>query len=452
MICAIFAISRINGTHSHQENSTTSLLIAPYTSKVEPFQTLTTFTVQNVTMFQKETEVSSTQDAEEASGEGSVAFEFETLLECCKAFDDGIQDNCTCASTNELCKEWFCIDGTANSTVEPEKVERKIHPKQIVHLKIDVIIACISIAVGISGMIGNFLVIIFYLNRKQCVGHFKLLISILAFCDLFLSVVLVINNIPNTWTKKWQYGLVICKLLISIYDLGAFFNTGIITLIAVERYLAIVHALSRRQIDRRTSYGMLMFNFLLATAVVSPQWVVLKIQDNAFCSEQWPHNWQSLTYVYFILLTYFLLPCCVIGYSYITSIKSLYEVDQHTSHDNASMHSQRVQENRQVLRTLVSIMVIYVLFHLPTRVVWLTFNHVGDINKLSETTYLTLKYISLTLYPFNVIANPLVYCLLHPNFRQFALRGLRRIKCLRCILSNTSISTESQVTQLDTVV
>ena len=295
------------------------------------------------------------------------------------------------------------------------------------HATLERVRASISLVCAIAGIIGNGLVIAVYTWMKGKLSKHKMLICMLAASDFLFAIILLVIVIPIFWTSKWIYGTAMCKVLIGFNDLGVLLAMGIILIIAFERYYGITQPLQRLSggMSTKQVWIFLAINLAAAVAMIIPEMVVLDLPNGVeICQENWPNQYSSLIYTYVLLGFYFIVPICIITYLYTESIAALKEFAGKEVKGNIEnpLEAQRKQEqhqnNRRIMLILIGILVSFVVLVLPNRLVWVVFSHVEDMTKLSETTYLALKYVAMMPYPFHVAINPVIYCLCDRQFRR----------------------------------
>ena len=166
-------------------------------------------------------------------------------------------------------------------------------------------------------------------------------------------------------------------------------------------------------------------NLVAAVAMIIPEIVVLDLPDGVeICRENWPNQYSSLIYAYVLLSLYFVVPISITTYLYTESIKALMESANKEVKGNIQnpievrRKQEQHQSNRRIMFILTSILVGFVVFLLPNRLVWVVFSHIDDMNKLSQTTYMALKYVAMIPCPFHAATNPIIDCLCDRQFRR----------------------------------
>lgn len=351
-----------------------------------------------------------------------------TLEEFCLAIK---MANCTCEHLPPSFP--FCRDDKNASKLE-------IHDNLIIQTEhaydkvSERIRATITTIASILGIIGNSLIIAVSGKRGYSIGRCKLLIVVLALCDLIFAIFQLMIIIPLFWTLEWLYGVAMCKILISGNTLGSLLAIGIILIIAIERYVGITLPFSYG-LSRRVRYLLIIINCILGIAVITPYALVLTVTQDGICQEQWSSK-PSLFYKWLLLILYFVCPATVISILYFRIIRTLYIHVQDNADLNANDYQnqvKRLKDNKRVMIIFICVLLAFLLLVLPNQLVWVIFEHLrheyGNLSRLSIAAYKILKYVALIPYPFHVCCNPLIYALIDGNLRKELISMCRH--CLK---------------------
>ena len=425
-------------------------MVFNFTASKVPTDTPSQVTASEAVTTETPTEIITETTTEEEEGVPEIS----TLCEFCeKALGMTNMMNCTCDNLLPMLPgviEPFC--GANERKCDEEEVIDKgteyLTFGALEHLRVSV-----SLIASIVGIIGNILVIAVYSKVKISLSKCRLLITMLAFCDLAFAVILFTVVIPSIWTPKWIYGNLGCKLLIGFNDLGVLVAMGIILVIAVERYIGITRPL-KRGLSKKKVIVALTINYVAAVAMIIPEMFVLNVtEERQLCTEKWSHKHSSLIYTYVLLVVYFVAPCLAIAYLYIASISALHGFVKQQPEDRienpAEKHrmEERRKDNKRIMLILITILISFICFVLPNRLIWVIFAHLGeDINNLTTSRFLVLKYIALLTYPFHVAINPVIYCVCDRTFREKIIKFVRDMPVKRLSTRGAAYSTSRGTT------
>ena len=358
---------------------------------------------------------------------------FEDLSPFCETINITDPQDCTCEYIQSLYDDFPCQHSQNNSIHE---IKVNYGYKGI----LDKTHASLGIIAGVVGILGNLMVIHYYVKTNSSLNNCKLLICLLALCDTFFAVVYIIIEIPSFWTAKWIYGSTMCKVLFSISDLGAHLAIGVVVIIALERYYGIAKPFENPGLSRGVVVLLLLTNIAISLATTVPAYLVYEntvptylVYEQRYkskCQKYWPDMKSKKAFAYANLVTYIIIPTVIITYVYVTSIKTILNLDREESIRNRQMKLQRAKENRRITITLVGIMVMFIVCVLPNHAVRVAISHIENIGQqLTRDQYLAMKYIALFPYPFHVAMNPIVYCCMQSAFRTYMSQW--RVNCLR---------------------
>lgn len=360
-----------------------------------------------------------------------------------------------CGMTKESVRKTMYVDGDINTICAEENVTeeqcvcpdlKETHPSvgAICDLlndeNIQVEISCsldnrikaqaqFTIVASVFGVIGNLLVLVVRSQQWKNSIHYKL-ISGLAFADLLFSILQIVYHVPKIVVGcKWPYGLAMCKILHSLLGLSYSIDLGFIVIIAVERYIAIVHPFSDLLTEGRVCM-LLAVNLVFSLISVIPSFEVLTINDVGRCVENWDgYAFTSLTYSWVLLIVYFLLPVIITAVLYRSSMFALKRsLKRRMSAVSEASKSRLALENRRILLVLSALLVALVILVSPNRIIWIVLDYVGA-NNIDTSTLTTLKILGIVPYSLHIIVNPVIYSLVDKRFRnnaKFLLMHLKR--------------------------
>ncbi|XP_041799095.1 C-C chemokine receptor type 2 isoform X1 [Chelmon rostratus] len=141
------------------------------------------------------------------------------------------------------------------------------------------------------GLLGNATVLWFLLRHIRLKTMADVCLLNLALSDLILAVSLPL------WAYNSQ-SVAICKLMTGVYQLGFYSGTLFVTLMSVDRYLAIVHAVAAMR-ARTLSYGITasITIWVISVSVAIPQVIFASLEidpdDNSWqCQPLYPEDMQ----------------------------------------------------------------------------------------------------------------------------------------------------------------
>ena len=280
----------------------------------------------------------------------------------------------------------------------------------------------VKVTVSFIGVLGNSLVLFIAIRTWKESTRFRRIIGILALADLIFALVEIVTAAPLFWTCKWVYKTFFCKTFKGIINFGGLFALSLVTIIALERYLAITKPFSRSKFQLPFWLWPLLA-FIFSAASVIPVFVVYGIDDNGICLEEWKEGSNgSLIYSWYLLLGTFIIPMGIISYFYYCVVKKMWANTRNlqTTGNNKEILKQRDQTNKRVMVILLAIAVAFFVCVFPNRIIWVILDIIGTDN-MASTTFRIWKYTTIFPYLFHVSVNPFIYSFIDKKFKNQVL-------------------------------
>ncbi|XP_029914193.1 somatostatin receptor type 5 [Myripristis murdjan] len=282
-----------------------------------------------------------------------------------------------------------------------------------------VLIPLIYIIVCIIGLGGNTLVIHIVLHYSKTESVTNIYILNLAIADELFMFSLPFLAAQNT-LQSWPFGSFMCRLVMTVDSINHFTSIFCLTLMSIDRYLAVVHPI-RSSKWRRPQVAKVVNGtvWALAFLVVLPVVIFANIQKaGGTCNIAWPKPteiWQAAFIIYTSTVGFFcpLLIICLCYLLIVVKIRSSGKKVHATS-------TKRRKSERKVTRMVVIVVAVFVFC-------WLPFYALNIVNLLVSLPpdYHGLYYFVVVLGYANSCANPIVYGFLSDNFK----RGFRKALC-----------------------
>ncbi|XP_050996285.1 C-C chemokine receptor type 8 [Acomys russatus] len=270
------------------------------------------------------------------------------------------------------------------------------------------ILYCILLVLG---LLGNSLVILVLVACKKLRSITDIYLLNLAMADL-----LFVFSFPfQTYylLDQWVFGTAVCKVVSGFYYLGFFSSMFFITLMSVDRYLAIVHAVSAIKVrTARVGTALSLAVWLIAITATIPLMVFYQVsledgvlQCFPFFDEQ-SLRWK-LSAHFEINILGLLLPFSVLLFCYTRILHQL----------RGCLNHNRTRAIKLVLIVVIASLLFWVPFNV---VLFLTSLHDMHIlngcatkQRLALATYVT-EAISFT----HCCVNPVIYALIGEKFKK----------------------------------
>ena len=274
----------------------------------------------------------------------------------------------------------------------------------------------------VINLLGNSVVCLVVLRYRGMRAPINYLLVNLALADIMVALA-VASEYLITWTYQHPYGTsgdYICKFLTG----GNFIWTGsvasgfFLTVIAVERYLAIVRSVrDRSRLTTLPLTAVIIIGWIVAVIFNLPLFLVVeRVKDGGnHCTDYWhPHE---------ILGKAFAVACFFIHAATIVTMVIMYSRVLRKlwkSGINATLLSEqaRIRSKLKVTKMVIVVSILYAICWLPNLVIYMLSKFTPD--KLGHGSYIFTKpyIISVVLVALNSTMNPFIYALHSTNFRR----------------------------------
>ncbi|XP_003224807.1 somatostatin receptor type 5 [Anolis carolinensis] len=283
-----------------------------------------------------------------------------------------------------------------------------------------VFIPIIYLLVCAIGLSGNALVIYVVLRYAKMKTVTNIYILNLAIADVLFMLGLPFLATQNA-ISYWPFGTSMCRLVTAFDGINQFTSIFCLTVMSLDRYLAVVHPLKstawrRPRVAKLISLAVWTFSFL----VVLPMIIFADVQETLHtCNMSWPDPveiWSAVFIIYTSVLGFFgpLLVICLCYLLIVIKVKS-------SGIRVGSTRRRRTE--RKVTRMVVIIVVVFVFCWLPFYIL----NIVNLIFILPEEPVLVGVFSFVVILSYaNSCANPILYAFLSDNFKQ----SFQKVLCL----------------------
>ncbi|XP_053495416.1 somatostatin receptor type 5 isoform X2 [Ictalurus furcatus] len=237
-----------------------------------------------------------------------------------------------------------------------------------------VTMAILHLAVCITGLGGNSLVIIAILKLDKMASATTVYIFNLALADGLFMVGLPFVAFQN-FQNQWIFGDLACKLVMVLDGINQFTSVFCLTVMSVDRYMALVDPLrfARWRTPKRAKI-ISAFLWLLSLIPVLPMALHFTVQYGLCMADMFVGKWW-MTFLTYTFVLGFVLPFLVMIIFYTTLVMTLKSSRQYDRSFSSSEESQRLE--KQVTKMVVAVVVVF-------GICWLPF-YIFNFCSLSET-------------------------------------------------------------------
>ncbi|XP_021484272.1 C-C chemokine receptor type 7 [Meriones unguiculatus] len=302
------------------------------------------------------------------------------------------------------------------------------------------------------GLLGNGLVVLTYIYFKRLKTMTDTYLLNLAMADILFLLTLPFWAYSEA--KSWIFGVFMCKGIFGIYKISFFSGMLLLLCISIDRYVAIVQAVSTHRhrarvllISKLSCVGIWMLALLLSTPELLYSDLQKRNSENSWrCSLMTGHVEALITIQVSQMVIGFLVPLLAMMFCYFVIIRTLLQA--------------RNFERNKAIKVIIAVVVVFIAFQLPYNGVVLAqtvanFNITNSSCEVSKQ--LNIAYdITYSLASVRCCVNPFLYAFIGVKFRSDLFKLFKDLGCLSqeqlrqwssCRhVRHTSMSTEAETT------
>uniref|UniRef100_A0A8C7U7G7 Opsin 4a (melanopsin) n=1 Tax=Oncorhynchus mykiss TaxID=8022 RepID=A0A8C7U7G7_ONCMY len=316
-----------------------------------------------------------------------------------------------------------------------------------VHYTIGVVI----LAIGITGMVGNFLVIYAFGRSRSLRTPANMFIINLAITDLLMCLTQAPIFFTTSMHKRWIFGEKGCELYAFCGALFGICSMITLMVIAVDRYFVITRPLASIGVLSKKRAQLI----LMAAWVYSLGWSLppffgwsAYVPEGLLTSCSWDYVTftPSVRAYTMLLFTFvFFIPLIVIMYCYFfifrairTTNRAVTKINCNGSTRDSIKSFRRLKNEWKMAKIALIVILLYVISWSPYSVVALTaFAGYADF----LTPY--MNSVPAVIAKASAIHNPIIYAITHPKYRMAIAKYIPCLGVLLCVRRRDLRSTES---------
>lgn len=298
----------------------------------------------------------------------------------------------------------------------------------------------------LTGLIGNASVILIVLKCKQMRTIPNIYLVSLALGDfLFLLLAVPFSAFSFTF-PVWHFGMTLCKVNYFMETLSLGVSVFTLTLLSVDRYLAISHPMRKRSaISMKKTVCLALSVWIISLALAIPDAIGSEIKVHphycvSYCDpypEAWGF-WYMPFHVTYRFILFFAVPLIIIWTCYSLMARTLLSSNSHILVEVSSNRhgSSRTNAARtQVAKLVLSFVFIFIICWLPRHIYLL--GNAYDLFDFNQFWYV-FKVLGFCLAFSNSCMNPIALYLQSEQFRKY----FRRYLCRCCPHKMTKSGTD----------
>ncbi|XP_075999722.1 melanopsin-A-like [Genypterus blacodes] len=311
-------------------------------------------------------------------------------------------------------------------------------------------IGVVILIVGITGMLGNFLVMYAFCRSRSLRTPANMFIINLAITDFLMCVTQTPIFFLNSMHKRWIFGKKGCELYAFCGALFGICSMITLMVIAMDRYVVITRPLASLGVmSRKKALGILAAAWLYSMGWSLPPffgWSAY-VPEGLMTSCSWDYmtftpsvrsyTMLLFTFVFFIPLSIIILCYCCIFRAIRRTTRALTKISCERSRDSVKKMNKMKSEWKMAKIALIVIL-LYIISWAPYSCVALT-AFAGYADML--TPY--MNSVPAIIAKASAIHNPIIYAITHPKYRLALSRYIPYLGALLCVTGKDRLTSSS---------
>ncbi|XP_052766546.1 neuropeptide F receptor-like [Mya arenaria] len=265
------------------------------------------------------------------------------------------------------------------------------------------------------GFLENMVIVFVLIKHQHLHVPTNIFILGLAASDILLCVFNLPFQLHYQLTNQWAFGKALCKVVMPTYGIPVFVSTMSILMIAIDRYILIVHPF-RKRMTSQMAVGLVVSIATLAVVLTVPlivqmEYTVIDFPElkiyQTYCSEMWTSLKLRHAYTVSILVVQYFMPLIVTSFLYIRIGNVL---------TRRPIKKKEKRHKHKTNKILIAIVLFYAICWTPWTMLALMLEFYPNIIPGSH-----IKLFDLLLKIFamgSACINPFMYGWLNDNFRK----------------------------------
>ena len=281
----------------------------------------------------------------------------------------------------------------------------------------------------VVSLVGNSLIGIIVYKTPNLRKPINFLIANMAMSDLLYPIFLFPSRLTRLHLDEWLIGgflgQALCKLPSFLADASTLVSVQSLILITVDRFQATVVPLRSPLISRKFCPFFILATWIVAMAVYSPYFIAFQLveyPEGMKCKKQQEVFGETAysNYILAVAIIFFYIPFVLFLLLYSIMLIKLKQ-QAHPGEQSANIEVLRKRRNKNVLKTAIAIVLVFMFCWLPFFTNLLLFSFAPENSR--SCGFLMFLHCSLYMAFANCAINPFVCLIFSSNYRQ----GLKKL-------------------------
>ncbi|XP_002735395.2 substance-P receptor-like [Saccoglossus kowalevskii] len=311
------------------------------------------------------------------------------------------------------------------------------------------------LVIVIITIVGNAIVITIVFKNRSMRNVTNYYIVNLAAADLLIASFTEWAFVVDHFTRNYPFGGFMCKFSFTVQGVSVICSILTLTVIAGDRYFAILHPLRARITERNTGI-VIAAVWTISILINIPITIHLTYEEHTwddgvfqtFCYEDWEFTPAEGWYTLSLFVVAYLVPLGIMMFAYLSIGRRLWITRAPGERIESTVATQDKMK-RKVIRMLIVVVVTFAICWLPYQLFMVCIDWGPNLG-VPVPIKKDIFFYTLWLGYANSALNPLIYCGFNENFRRgfiqvFSCRCWRKRRGLRPVKSSYNSHTDGTV-------
>ncbi|XP_070544318.1 QRFP-like peptide receptor isoform X2 [Ptychodera flava] len=276
---------------------------------------------------------------------------------------------------------------------------------------------------SIVTVIGNVIIVLIVARNKKMWNSTNYYIVNLAISDLFVALFVEWTYLVSHLVDSWPFGRFLCTFCSTLQGLTVICSILTLTVIAGDRFFAIIFPLMWRETKARTCVIAILIVWAVSISINIPLIIVIDYEEYTWddgiyqiiCWEHWPSEEAKNKYTIALFVFTYILPFLIMLFAYGSIGRRLWTKKGPSAKRKDSGANSKDRAKRKMLVAVVS---AFAFCWLPYQVYMVVNELLTQEQKIDLSIRKHIAFFTLWIGYANSAMNPIIYCGFNDNFRK----------------------------------
>ncbi|XP_077999641.1 QRFP-like peptide receptor [Glandiceps talaboti] len=328
-----------------------------------------------------------------------------------------------------------------NSSVNDTYTPHERGPLTIVVVKI-VLVALSSVVT----LVGNTIILLIIARNKKMWNSTNYYIANLAVCDLCVAAFVEWTSLVHHLNGYWPFGRFLCTFCLTIQGVLVICSILTLTVIAGDRFFAIIFPLKWRETKARTCIIAIVIVWGVSVCINIPLLIVVEYEEwrnddinitFEICWENWMPMSARNDYTIALFVFTYILPLIIMLFAYGSIGRKLW-TKKRPSTKRKDSTSNMDRAKRKVIKMLLAVVSAFAFCWFPFQFYVVIDDNIPEEHRLNRDYRKHVRFFFLWIGYANSAMNPIIYCGFNDSYRKNFAAMFTFSWCPKWLTGNTA--------------